>query len=58
MEPLGALAFFNPLTMGQIPPATAVVDAYVEAFNARDIETMRELRGCAGQHAGWSRDRG
>ena len=43
MEPLGTLAFCIPLTMGPIPPATAVVDAYVEAFNARDMETMREL---------------
>lgn len=43
MEPLGALAFCIPLTTGQIPPAPAVVDAFVEAYNAHDIDTLRQL---------------
>jgi|EndMetStandDraft_4_1072995.scaffolds.fasta_scaffold1024584_1 hypothetical protein len=43
MEPLGALVFCIPLTTGQIPPAPAVVDAFVEAYNAHDIDTLRQF---------------
>ncbi|MDP1736062.1 MAG: nuclear transport factor 2 family protein [Caulobacter sp.] len=44
MEPLAAAVMMCiPMTSGPIPPPSAVIDAFITAYNEHDMDTLRQL---------------